>query len=51
MTAVIVILLILIFIVVSLNLVITVMSKYELEEVINGINYLIKGNKNGTGNS
>jgi len=51
MTAVIIILLILILVVVSLNLVITVMAKYELKEVINGINYLIKGNKNGTRNS
>ena len=51
MTAVIIVLLILIFIVAGLNLVITVMVKYEIEEVINGINHLIKGNKNGSGNS
>jgi len=46
-----IVLLLLILIVVVLNLVITVFSKFELEQIISGINQIIKGTKNGSGNS
>jgi hypothetical protein len=46
-----IVLLLLILIVVVLNLVVTVFSKYEIEEIILGLNQIIKGNKNGSGTS
>jgi len=45
------ILLLAILVVVILNLIVTIASKYEIEEIISGINQVIKGNKNGSGTS
>lgn len=34
-----------------INLIVSVSNKFETEEIINGINYIIKGKQNGSGNS